>query len=201
MSIIVYNIHFLSQFFIMSQFSHAMPTTLPAQILTEKYKDSGFFWQGKVLVADLPRLADELSGGDGDDALVVSCHLATVGGITRLSFEVVGELWVACHRCLEGLPVAVSGVYGMALLDNADSATLAKLDEGEDFVLFSELGDPRHLPLMDLLEDELLLALPSVATHADCHIPDEFLPDEGDDEAEAKENPFAMLAQLKGKLN
>lgn len=178
------------------------PTTrqMPANILLEKYKDIGFFWQGEVLASDLPRLIDELSAKQADNpTLAISCRLQTTDGITRLHFDIVGKLWVACHRCLEATSIDVTGKYGTAILPNANSETLAKLDEDEDYVLFEELTDTRYLPLLDLLEDELLLALPTITTHNDCQALIEFFDE--DEVAEEKDNPFAVLADLKGKLS
>lgn len=177
-----------------------MTQSLPTNILLEKYKDIGFFWQGIVPINELERLSDELSAKQADDpALAVSCRLTTTDGITRLSFAMTGKLWVACHRCLEAVGIEVTGDYGMAILPNANSDTLAKLDEGEDYILFSELADPRYLPLLDLLEDELLLALPAMVMHEDCEPLMAFSDEE--EVVEEKESPFAVLAGLKGKLS
>jgi uncharacterized protein len=77
-----------------------------------------------------------------------------------------------------------------------DEATAAALDEEmEDEVL--EL--PRSLDLRELVEDEMLLALPLVPRHAQCPepLPRSFGDVDEVEEAEQKANPFAALAALK----
>ena len=80
-----------------------------------------------------------------------------------------------------------------------DEKTAAELDaDSEDDVLMLT----RHLDAQELLEDELLLALPLVPRHDECPHPlalpaDELLPD-GHDE-DALPHPFAALAALKAR--
>ncbi|WP_245953291.1 YceD family protein [Moraxella caviae] len=167
----------------------------PANIVLEKWADIGFDWAGKVSVDELPRLAAQVSR---DGVLDVSVSLAKKNGILWLNFAVAGVLKLPCQRCLEPMAVDVSGEYQLAILaDEKDSA----LVDGAEFVLVDELNphDGRKmLPLLDLLEDELLLALPLAPRHDDC----EMLTDSvGDAPEEQPENPFAALAALKGRLN
>jgi uncharacterized protein len=81
----------------------------------------------------------------------------------------------------------------------SDEAQAAALDaELEEDVLALE----REQDALELVEDELLLALPLVPRHEECPqplpLPAEDLDDEAD-AAPAKPNPFAALAQLKKK--
>lgn len=178
-------------------------STLPTNILLEKWQHIGFFWQGEVTIAELPRLFTELNHAKQAENPTIKtlCKLTTTDGITRLSYSLNGTLWVDCHRCLSPIAIDVTGDYGTALLNDTHSETLAKLSEDEDFVLFEEIEMPdgRYLPIKNLLEDELLLALPTVIAHDDCDMPIKF-PD-SQPIKEEKENPFAVLADLKGKFS
>jgi len=103
------------------------------------------------------------------------------------------RVWRECQRCL--LPVELEVDVARALRFVADEATAEALDaESEDDVL----ALPRRLDLHDLVEDELLLALPLVPTHTTCPVP---LPlsttGEVDDVAEPADRPFAVLERLK----
>jgi uncharacterized protein len=107
----------------------------------------------------------------------------------HLSARAVVQL--ECQRCLQ--PVALILDVARALRFVADEATAEALDaESEDDVL----ALPRSLDLHELVEDELLLALPLVPMHDRCPQP---LPMRvGEAEIEPAPNPFAALAGLKG---
>ena len=56
------------------------------------------------------------------------------------------------------------------------------------------------MPLADLLEEEVLLAMPLVALHETC--PTRLVEEQAEpesDSAEKRDNPFAVLAQLKSR--
>ena len=102
-----------------------------------------------------------------------------------------------CQRCLQ--PVALDLEVARAFRFVADEATAEALDaESEDDVL----ALPRSLDLHELVEDELLLALPVVPMHDRCPVklPISAGTDAGEPEPAPK--PFAGLAGLRrgGKL-
>lgn len=105
------------------------------------------------------------------------------------------RVWRDCQRCLE--PVALDLDLARALRFVADEATAEALDADSDDDV---LALPRSLDLHDLIEDELLLALPLVPMHATC--PSQLpvsagsLADEGAGALPAK-HPFAVLSALK----
>ncbi|HEX7639285.1 MAG TPA: DUF177 domain-containing protein, partial [Burkholderiaceae bacterium] len=120
----------------------------------------------------------------------------TVGGEaqTWLGLLVEADVVLQCQRCLQ--PVAEQVHVDRRFRFVADEATAAALDdESEDDVL--EL--PRALDLRELVEDELLLALPLVPRHEVCpeQLPRSFGDIEEVDEAERAANPFAALAALR----
>jgi uncharacterized protein len=74
----------------------------------------------------------------------------------------------------------------------AGEAAAAQLDaESEDDVL----ALTRDFDLQELVEDELLLALPIVPMHAEC--PEPLPRSETDHKRDAVPNPFAVLASLR----
>ncbi|HBH36415.1 MAG TPA: hypothetical protein DDW45_08750, partial [Gammaproteobacteria bacterium] len=56
------------------------------------------------------------------------------------------------------------------------------------------MADDAEINLPDLLEDELLLSLPVVARHQECHA---WKYDDEPIAAESRENPFRILQKLK----
>ena len=173
-------------------------TTLPKNIAFDKWADIGFTWQGNVPVTDLPRLAEQVMA---DEMLTVALTLTQQDKILWLNYDIKAVLSVACQRCPDPMPVDVSGNYRMAILESENKiGYLNALDETADYVLLDEIcpDDKKMLPVADMLEDELLLAIPLSPRHDDCDMHTDSVGDVADEPAE---NPFAVLGQLKGKLS
>lgn len=168
--------------------------SFPANIVFEKWADVGFFWQGEIALAWLPRLLEHVGGGDGQTRLSLSVRLQKDSNdIVWLGFEVVGRLPLICHRCLGAMHYDVSGEYRLAIVLKDSQLPYVEDDE---YVLYDELGgDGRYLPVQDLLEDELILALPLSFAHDDCMPLHQDEADVADEPP--KDNPFAILASLK----
>lgn len=154
---------------------------------------------GQWPLAQLGRLADSALPDETPEAAVqwhVRGELRPVsGGQAEVWLHLQAEVSLAlcCQRCLG--PVAETVVLDRALRFVSDEQQAAALDaELEDDVLALE----RVLDLRELVEDELLLALPLVPRHEVCPeplpVPDDDLPEE----AQAP-HPFAALAQLRKK--
>ena len=173
---------------------------------------------GDWAVAELPRLADSecpLDAGsplktvvsadspklptraERDPARRVRWH--AVGSLRRLGGEdqvwlhlqAAADVVLQCQRCLLPLEQAVQVDRHFRFVADEDAAA-ALDDEIEDEVLVLA----KSLNLRDLVEDEMLLALPLVPRHDVCPeaVPLQF----GDVEAvEEKANPFASLAILR----
>lgn len=177
--------------------------SLPANILLEKWADVGFFWEGEMAIAHFERLSAQIGLGEQvlqDVLLAVSVKLQKQSGVLWLNFAVQGNLPTPCQRCLELIDIEVTGDYRLAIL--FDEAQIEQIEDAE-YVLVEELGlsgGRKMLPIKELLEDELLLALPMSPRHEDCQMPVE-MGDADECEVESEDSPFAALAALKGKLN
>ena len=172
--------------------------------------------EGDWAIAELPRLADSecpLDAGSplkarpdapkappraaGDLARRVRWRAVgshrPVGGEDQVWMHLLADADVVlqCQRCL--LPLAQSVHVDRQFRFVADEDTAAALDdEMEDEVL----ALPKSLNLRDLVEDEMLLALPLVPRHDAC--PQAVTLQFGDvQEVEEKANPFASLALLR----
>ncbi len=114
---------------------------------------------------------------------------------TRLRLQAGTSLQLQCQRCLQPMTVVLDVrpclrfVQGEALAEQLD-------EDSEDDVL--ALGPP--LDVLELIEDELILALPLVPRHDRCPQP---LPMQHDGAqtpaAETPAHPFAALAALRRK--
>jgi uncharacterized protein len=174
--------------------------------------------EGDWAVAELPRLADSecppdvgspLKAAAGADSptlptraerdLARRVRWQAVGSHRRVGGE--DQVWMhllagadvvlQCQRCLLPLTQAVHVDRHFRFVADEDTAAVLD-DEIEDEVLVLA----KSLNLRDLVEDEMLLALPLVPRHDVCPeaVPLQF----GDVEAvEEKANPFASLAALR----
>ena len=101
--------------------------------------------------------------------------------------------WMTCQRCLQPVDIPLEVHRAIRFVRGEDEA--ARLDaQAEDDVLPLE----RTLDLPELVEDELLLALPIVPRHEHCPSPLP-APAAAPEEQEPAESPFAALAALKRK--
>lgn len=151
---------------------------------------------GEWPLAAMARLSASAMPEASPEALVrwaVQGELRPVtGGQAEVWLHLQAEISLAlcCQRCLG--PVTDTVHLDRPLRFVADERQAAELDaEMEDDVLALE----RELDLQELVEDELLLALPLVPRHDQCPAP---LPLPADEpEVEERPNPFAALAALK----
>jgi uncharacterized protein len=108
-----------------------------------------------------------------------------------LALSANATLSMTCTRCLE--PIAVPLTLDRQFWVVKDEATAQLLDADQDQI--DVLAASRQFDVMELLEDELLMALPVQPMHDQCALPAGktglTMTDEG------KPNPFAVLAALK----
>lgn len=113
------------------------------------------------------------------------------GGVAEVWLHVWAQTEVSlqCQRCLMPLRQALD--VHRSFLFVTDAAEAERLDEdSEDDVLVLA----RNLDLAELVEDELILAMPLVPRHETCPQP---LPGHSLDDAPPLANPFAVLEALR----
>jgi uncharacterized protein len=135
--------------------------------------------------SQLPRLLDSVADTAGEVSLLVVGGL-DVHGRPELDIRIHGELHLLCQRCL--LPMRVPLEIGETLCFGDDAGV-----EGPDPPMFDQdekecLPMVRHIDLVELLEEEVLLSLPMLPRHAVCELPGPA--DSG------KLSPFAALSGL-----
>jgi uncharacterized protein len=172
---------------------------------------------------DVPAFAAEAAELSGTWPLVALQRLAEAGAPGAAEADAHGVVWHArgearqpvgrppqvwlhlaaraeprltCQRCLQ--PVACEVTLDTAIRFVPDEATAERLDAEFDYDV---LASDRPLDLRELIEDELLLALPLVPRHEHCPEPlavdpAEALPAEAGGEP-APAHPFAALSALK----
>lgn len=110
-----------------------------------------------------------------------------------LHLKVQASLPMLCQRCLTPVDVPLQVERSFRFV--ADEATAEALDDEaeEDLLAIS-----REFDLHELIEDELLMALPVVPSHEECPVPVVMASSDEDFAAASAEkpNPFAALAGL-----
>jgi uncharacterized protein len=163
---------------------------LPDRVAPDQLLAAGGRLQGSVPLDRLDRLADLLEHGQKDAASADLKLILDPQGRYWLQGQLRARLVLRCERCLGPMEWPVETTIGLYLVPSESAA--AELSEDAEYVVAED-----SLRLHELIEDELILALPLVARHSpgtDC----------GDRagqgpvaESGERDNPFAILKKLK----
>ena len=117
-------------------------------------------------------------------------------GQVWLQLHVTTRLALECQRCLKPVTVPIEVDRSFLFVAGEDAAAQLDAESDDDVLALSRAYD-----LRDLIEDEVLLALPLVPRHESCPEPLQVSPEDLLEEPEP--SPFAALAALKrgGALN
>jgi uncharacterized protein len=153
--------------------------------------------QGQQALASLLRLAASFCAAtDGSASWRAEGRLLPVAGGEAeawLDLQAQAEVPLECQRCLQAMTEPVQVQRRFRFVRSEEEA--ARLDEEvEDDVLVL----PARLDLQELVEDELILALPIVPRHSVCPQPLP-LPAPLSGEEPDPPHPFAALAALRGR--
>lgn len=150
-------------------------------------RDAGSL-QGELPIAGLTRLLDQLVDSTGSLSYRIAGQLGQRNR-SQLLLQVDGVLSVCCQRCLEGIdyPIALRSV--LEFVDNEEDLTQEEFeDDSKDF-----LPAQSELDVVALIEDEIILDLPSAPRHESCALPDT-------GQGAGRVSPFSVLKGLKGKV-
>lgn len=154
----------------------------------KKFADQERVIEGEARVGDFPRLREYRESLD--QPVRVKFAFGRDGdGRRRLKGRVETNLALVCQRCLELVDQDIVATVDLVLVWSEDQAKALPADQDPLLVI----GD--RMLLTDLVEEEVLLAMPLVALHDQCPNP---LPDDSG-EAHDDINPFAVLARLTGR--
>lgn len=170
---------------------------IPPHVDPRKLADRGVTLKGESQLAEFARLSDALADSQGTVSTELVFERDERGAVViRSALDV--EVKMICQRCLELVALPIHSECDYAVVK--EGANTQSVPKGYDVL---EVGE-EPLDLLGLIEDELLLALPIVPTHApeDCHQPSGLIdePEPSEDEV-TRSNPFSVLAQLKRDPN
>ncbi|MCL2075100.1 MAG: YceD family protein [Betaproteobacteria bacterium] len=160
-----------------------------------RFAREGGCLEGSIPLSAFLRLEDSLLHTEGEIFFRAQGEITGMqssGKQARLSVSVSGELPLVCQRCLSLVCVTLRIESRLALVDEKNALAKEEMeDETLDFLPVAH-GKEGHRSLEELVEDEILLALPSAPRHDECALP-------GAKEMEAP-HPFAALAACKGRF-
>lgn len=168
-----------------------MSERLPVHIDPVTAADRRRELHGHVPVQALDRLGQWLHSQEG--ALTVSLYFGRgASGRRILTAEIRGDLELECERCLRAYDLPLDLSVELVMVENeAEAKTLP--DDAEPLVV----GDARSMHTTDMIEDDLILALPVVprCRRSDCQTAVQVLDSEEaeEDGGAGRQRPFADL--------
>ena len=167
---------------------------LPHQIDPFRLAESGAELSGPIPLKQMQRLLPQLADDSGEVDVVLNFDIDELG-VPFVKGQVKATLHIVCQRCLEAFDYPVEQDIVLAWVRNDPQAE--RLPLRYDPYLVEE----NPLMLKDVVEDELLLALPNVPMHTESDCPasawlaaQESVVQPKQDE---EKNPFSILAKLK----
>lgn len=149
-----------------------------------EFASAGASKQGDWPLNDFPRLRDMLASDAGEVRYSIE-GVRDERGRPSLRVRVSGTLQLRCQRCLEAMPFGVHGEETLIL-----AGSVAEIHaEPADAHAADRVVAGREMPVRDLIEDELILAVPYAPRHESCSA-------RPSPDAETKQSPFAGLRGL-----
>jgi uncharacterized protein len=145
---------------------------------------------GNISLAEMPRLQSLALPQEGWVRVTFNFGFNLLNHAV-IKGEYATDIQVECQRCLEPMTFHVEQEFEL-LIDASD-------EDIESFQIDSVYTSEGYLDVFEVIEDELILALPLILMHEDTSCNTYWQP-QPDDEAtvEKKDNPFAVLKTLKG---
>jgi uncharacterized protein len=163
-----------------------MDDSLPAIIDLIGLADKGARLQGDLPLAALHRLMQ--CGVEGQGTVAVDLRFGRdAEGHRRLQGRLDTVLRLPCQRCLQGLSLTLALTPDLVLIAAGERENA--VPEGTD-----TLAVDAPVPLSQIVEDELILALPMMPMHPKGACEPMVTKDQA---VETRPNPFAALAKLK----
>ncbi len=149
-----------------------------------EFASAGARRQGIWPASDFPRLRDMLASDSGEVAYEIE-GVHDERGRAALRLRVNGTLQLRCQRCLEAMPFEVHTDETLVL-----AGTLAEIHaEPADAKAPDRVLAGKEMPVRELIEDEVILALPYAPRHQSCSA-------RPSPDADGKTSPFAGLRGL-----
>lgn len=146
-------------------------------------------FKGSLPLSKMSRLQDLLLSKDGE--VRVELRFEKDGRIAAVLGNIAADVELQCQCCLGLIPWHVSSAVRLGVVMSIDEANI--LPESYEPLLL----EGETILLADIVQDELLLAIPPIPQHSQCQLP---MTSNAVETSTKRKNPFALLSDLK-KLN
>ncbi|MBT5484211.1 MAG: hypothetical protein HOH14_12610 [Gammaproteobacteria bacterium] len=172
----------------------------PERVLSRKLCNRNASINSTLPLGKLLRLSEYLYDDKGQVEVSLSFD-RDEAGFCIISGSVKADVTMACQRCLEATAISLLSEIAVKVADSdSDAEKISEsssdpLDKLE--VILCEEGE---LDLLSLVEDELILSLPIVASHdnEDCSKDLNILHDQARDEQESTDSSLGNQSTIKG---
>ncbi len=150
-------------------------------------------YQGVVSARDMPRLQQSTAGVSEYIDVEVKFDI-DAQGLTYFEGRIQGEVSLICQRCNHPFRQTLDTRFCFSPIKAG-----ADTDELPDVYEPVEVNDHGEIDLLQVFEDELILALPIVAMHGDvdCNMSNANMSFGEIEPADERPNPFEVLKELK----
>jgi uncharacterized protein len=146
------------------------------------------------VLGDLPRVSE---AGASDGNISARLRFLKIDSHPAVDGNLAGSLRLTCQRCCGEMTIDVAEPFALVIVPSEKEAE--RVPEQYDAVI----ADALHLDVRALIEEQVLLALPLVARHADEQCAPVELPSEVGkpvaENSEQHQTPFSNLRDLLGK--
>ena len=174
-----------------------MLTRLPIEVMPYRLVEQGREFDGVCDIANFTRIADLIVDKEGTLNVSLKFH-RNESALPALKGQVSGDISLVCQRCLDTMSLPIDASIDLVFVSSDEKAQ--SLQGGYETYL---VEDSRIL-INDLIEDEVMLNIPQLMVHDSC---EPFKPlieatsaTISQTELEEKENPFAVLQNLKNPV-
>ena len=169
-----------------------MKDHLPDRLDLFAAAEAGRIIRGRVQLASLERVLPLTASGTGELDVVLELGRDQEG--TRyLAGSIKGVLALQCQRCLDPMEYPLNVRFRLGLVQNPDDVQYLA-DRYEPLIV-----TPEPAQITEVISDEVLLALPIAPLHEDMGNCREVAADYHASADAQRDNPFAVLEQLKQK--
>lgn len=173
-----------------------MSGSLPSSIDPIQLADQDTHLSGTIPLRRMKRLLTYCRSDKGDVSVELALGYDRGRDVRMMHGQVATEIATTCERCLEPMTLLLRGRVDLLLLTPGQE----NLEEQDDVLIVSE-----PVSLTELVENELILAMPMIPMHSLDQCTAAKVAGNSDtrsgtpkrDQGDSKESPFAGLAKLK----
>ncbi|MCK5895338.1 MAG: DUF177 domain-containing protein [Cocleimonas sp.] len=171
-----------------------MSKRLPIDIDPFRLIEQRLLLSGEMPIKQFPRLEKLLANNAGVVQVDLTFERTEVTNLPIVTGRITCNLELVCQRCFGSVPFSLASEISIVLIKNDAEAKRLQSDY-DTWVVEND-----RIFLQDFIEDEILLVLPHSARHDECSPFKpliEALPDGVEPQQQGRDNPFAILKDLK----